>query len=120
MNNKIRPLFEQVAGPLLPEQLSPVVAAMMTVYQERLRYALDQIKRSNPAMTADVYVNTVDSMVFNALAYADEAVELVGINAGVAASLPLIASWLLSQPDAYPSVGNCAQELKRHDSTELS
>lgn len=121
MNSNVRQLFTQIAGPSLPEQLPPLISVMMAVYRERLRYALDQIKTKNSAMTSDVYVDIVDSMQFNAVAYANETVELIGINAGVAAALPLIANWLLSQPEVYPTIGDCTQEVKppRFDGTIL-
>ena len=112
MNNNVRQLFTQIDGPPLHENLPPLMSAMMALYRERLRYELDQIKTLNPAMTAGVYIDTIDEMQFNAVAYADEAVELIGINAGVAAALPLIASWLLSQPDAYPTIGDSSKEVK--------
>ena len=121
MNNTIRQLFTQIAGPPLPKQLPPIIEMMMIVYRERLRYALEQINTNNPAMTAEVYIDIVDSMRFNAVAYTDKSVELIGINAGVAAALPLIASWLLSQPDAYPTIGDCSKEVEppRFDGTIL-
>jgi len=112
MNIDPRQLLTAIAGPPLPDRLPPVVGMMMRLYRLELRYALDQIKATNPAMTAGVYIDIVDELAFNALAYANEKAELVGINAGVAAALPLIANWLLSQPGSYTEIGDCSQEIK--------
>ena len=121
MRTNVENLFEQIAGPSVPDDPPPMVGLMLAVYGERLRYALNQINAANPAITAGVYIDTVDEMQFNAVAYSDGKTELVGINAGVAASLPLIANWLLCQPDTYPMIGDCSKEVKppRFDGTIL-
>lgn len=107
-----RQIFSQVVGSPLPKNLSPMMTTIMRLYQERLQFDLEQIKTNNPAMIEGIYVDTVDEMQFNAVAYADDSFEFVGINAGVAVILPLIANWLLCQPEAFKKIGDSSQEIK--------
>lgn len=112
MNEDIRHIFTTVAGPPLPEELPLVPTVALGVYQEHLSYALNQVSSVNPAIIAGVHIDMVDALDLNAVAYSDGAHELVGINAGFAIVLPLIASWLLSHPNAFPSIGDPSKETQ--------
>jgi hypothetical protein len=58
----------------------------------------------------------VDDFSFNAMAFIVDKHEFVGINAGCALLLPLFFNFVLSQPQAFPEIGNPANEKPTYSS----
>jgi hypothetical protein len=94
----------------MPDVLDGDLTAMYLPYREHLEYALNQLRTRNAQLIKDLYVDLVDDCQFNALAFTAGGSEFVGINAGIAVTLPLYYLDIFARSEAFPEIGNASGE----------
>lgn len=110
MTKSKRELFERRTRGRLPDELVGDLSTMYLPYREHLEYALNQLRTRNAHVIKDIYVDLVDDCQFNAVAFTAGEDEFVGINAGIAVSLPLYFLDIFARSEAFPEIGNAAGE----------
>ena len=110
MLKPVEDVFDTVAGSRMPENLPGSVEGALGICREHLKYLIDGALSSYPEGIAGIYANMVDSLELNALAYADDHHEIIGLNAGAALILPHISNWILAHRNVFPDIGNPTDE----------
>lgn len=105
-----RSIFERRTGGRLPDTIAGDLAEMYRPYREHLDYALNQLRSRNANVVRNLYVDLVDDCQFNALAFTEGEREFVGINAGIAVSLPLFYLDIFARSEAFPDIGDSSVE----------
>jgi hypothetical protein len=110
MSDDQRAIFDHLTVGRLPNQLPPELELLLRPYKLRLEEVLIQLRERNRNTVRGIYIDILNDFSFNAKAFTFKHHEFVGINAGVAISLPVIFLFLLSQPSVFPEIGTPANE----------
>jgi hypothetical protein len=110
MADEQQTIFDELTVGRLPDQLPRELALSLKPYKSHLEEVMGQIRNRNRNTVREIYVDILNDFSFNAKAFTFKRHEFVGLNAGVAVSLPLIFLFLLSQPNVFSEIGNPADE----------
>jgi hypothetical protein len=103
-------IFDRETAGRLPQTLTSDFAEIIAPLQADLKYSISQLRQRGATVFKNIYIDVVDDLSLNALAFIYEGHEFVGINAGVGISIPLIYFSMLSQPWSFATIGNASSE----------
>jgi hypothetical protein len=109
MPESLKELFSKTKR-RLPDELPPMLKLQLYPFRNHLNEVISQIRERTPETIRNIYVDLLDDFSFNAQAFIADKHEFVGINAGCLLVVPRFFNFLLSQPQAFPDIGNSANE----------
>jgi hypothetical protein len=93
------------------EDPSIVLQLLLKPYKIHLDKSIKYSYSRYPQLIKGIDFGLIDDITINAVAYSDVRNEIIGMNLGVAISIPLIFNWLLSHPNLFTDIGDPAREI---------
>lgn len=110
MNENLEKLFTSVAGPQISQELTYPANLLMEAYRDHLDFTINGIKRHRSTVLTGIFIDIVDEMQTNAIAYSSPSGDIVGIYGGIATTIPTFFNWLLHIPQVFDDIGDVSNE----------
>ena len=103
-------VFDCLTGGTVPDDLPLPLGIAVNPLRDQIKGISRELRERRPAMFQDIYIDIVDDLRLNALAFKDETGEYIGVNIGFALFLPHIINHLVAQPQLFLNIGDTSKE----------
>lgn len=102
--------FDRLTSGAIPETVPSYLGMWVSNLRDQTNNMAAELKTRRPAIMQHIYTGIVDDLSMNALACRDDTGEYIGINVGLALSIPQILFHLMGQPQLFPDIGDPSAE----------
>lgn len=113
-------LFIKELGTPFSQKINPVLDQFVQIFKLELKNQLKLINEEKPELAKNVKIDIVDNIQFNATAYSNDNIEMIGINVGTTLLPIFLYFWMLSNSKILPEIGEISNEQQPEFDLNLS